>query len=244
MIKNFIVSICLLISLATFAQEGTSSPYSFYGIGDVKFKGTIENRSMGSLSVLPDSIHLNIQNPAHFASLKLTNFAIGGTYANTKSETESQAAKARRTTLDYMAIAIPVGKVGIGFGLMPYSSLGYKIQKVAYDITENTPPVANDTTRTVYSKYEGSGGINKVFVGIGYQLTKNINIGADLQYNFGTIETKSLRYQSFPAIQYGSRENNASEVRGINLDFGIAYQTKVNAKYSFSVVWLIHLNQN
>jgi hypothetical protein len=231
MIKNFIVSICLLISLATFAQEGTSSPYSFYGIGDVKFKGTIENRSMGSLSVLPDSIHLNIQNPAHFASLKLTNFAIGGTYANTKSETESQAAKARRTTLDYMAIAIPVGKVGIGFGLMPYSSVGYKIQKVTYDIDTNATP--DDTTRTVYSKYDGIGGINKVFVGIGYQLTKNINIGADLQYNFGTIKTTSLRYQSFPAIQYGSRENNASEVRGINFDFGIAYQTKVNAKYSF-----------
>lgn len=231
MIKNFIVSICLLISLATFAQEGTSSPYSFYGIGDVRFKGTIENRSMGSLSVLPDSIHLNIQNPAHFASLKLTNFAIGGTYANTKSETESQAAKARRTTLDYMAIAIPVGKVGIGFGLMPYSSVGYKIQKVTYDIDTNATP--DDTTRTVYSKYDGIGGINKVFVGIGYQLTKNINVGADLQYNFGTIKTTSLRYQSFPAIQYGSRENNASEVRGINFDFGIAYQTKVNAKYSF-----------
>ena len=38
MIKKIIVSICLLFSLALFAQEGTSSPYSFYGIGDVRFK--------------------------------------------------------------------------------------------------------------------------------------------------------------------------------------------------------------
>jgi hypothetical protein len=29
-----------------FAQEGTASPYSYYGIGDVRFKGTVENRSM------------------------------------------------------------------------------------------------------------------------------------------------------------------------------------------------------
>ena len=153
MIKKIIVSICLLFSLAIFAQEGTSSPYSFYGIGDIKFKGTVENRSMGSLSVFPDSIHINIQNPAHLASLKLTGLAIGGTYANTKSKTEAQEAKARRTTLDYLAVGIPVGKGGIGFGLIPYSSVGYKIGKITHDINSN-----NDTIRSIYSKYNNSVG--------------------------------------------------------------------------------------
>ena len=228
MIKKVIVSICLLFSLALFAQEGTSSPYSFYGIGDVKFKGTVENRSMGSLSVLPDSIHFNIQNPAHFASLKLTNFAIGGTYANTKSETESQEAKARRTSLDYLAIGIPIGKLGIGFGLIPYTSLGYKIGKITHTIRPTAP---FDTIRSVLSKYNGIGGVNKVFFGIGYPLTKKINIGANLQYNFGTIETSSLQYQN--ELQYGSRENNSSDVRGVNFDFGIAYQTKTSSKHTF-----------
>ena len=42
MIKKIIVSICLLFSLAIFAQEGTSSAYSYYGIGDIKFKGNPE----------------------------------------------------------------------------------------------------------------------------------------------------------------------------------------------------------
>jgi hypothetical protein len=45
MIKKIIVSACLLLSLVSFAQEGTASPYSYYGI-DVRFKGTVENRSM------------------------------------------------------------------------------------------------------------------------------------------------------------------------------------------------------
>lgn len=226
MIKKIIVSICLLFSLAIFAQEGTSSPYSFYGIGDIKFKGSVENRSMGSLSVFPDSIHINIQNPAHLAGLKLTSLALGGTYANTKSKTETQEAKARRTSLDYMAIGIPVGKVGIGFGLIPYSSVGYKIGKTTYITNTN-----NDTIRSIYSKYNGIGGVNKVFLGFGYRLTKKINIGADLQYNFGTIETSDLQYQT--DLQYGSRENNISDVRGVNFDLGITYQTKVNSKYSF-----------
>ena len=64
MIKKIIVSIGLLFSLVSFSQEGTSSPYSFYGIGDVRFKGTAETRSMGGVSVFPDSIHINLQNPA------------------------------------------------------------------------------------------------------------------------------------------------------------------------------------
>ena len=219
MIKKVLVSLCLLFSLALLAQEGTSSPYSFYGIGDIKFKGTVENRAMGSLSVLPDSIHLNIQNPAHYASLKLTTFGIGGTYANTKSKTEIQEAKARRTSFDYLAL-------GIGFGLIPYSALGYKIGRV----TE----VKDTNGNTIYSnftRYSGIGGVNKVFVGFGYQLTKKINIGADVQYNFGTIETSSLQYQT--DLQYGSRENNTSDLRGVNFNLGLAYQTKVNKKYSF-----------
>ena len=226
MIKKITVSICLLFSLAIFAQEGTSSPYSFYGIGDVKFKGTVENRSMGSLSVFPDSIHINIQNPAQLAGLKLTSFAIGGTYANTKSKTETQEAKARRTSLDYMAIAIPVGKLGVGFGLIPYSSVGYKIGKTTYVTNAN-----GDTIRSIFSKYRGIGGVNKVFLGLGYRLTKKINIGANFQYNFGTIETSDLQYQT--DLQYGSRENNVSDLRGVNVDLGITYQTKVKTKYSF-----------
>jgi long-subunit fatty acid transport protein len=226
MIKKIIVSISLLFSLAIFAQEGTSSPYSFYGIGDIKFKGSIENRSMGSISVLPDSIHINIQNPAQLAGLKLTGLALGGTYANTKAKTETQEAKSRRTSLDYMVVGVPVGKVGIGFGLIPYSSVGYKIGKTRY-VTDTS----GDTIRSYFSKYTGIGGINKVFLGFGYRLSNKINVGADVQYNFGKIETTDLQYQT--DLQYGSRENNISDLRGVNVDLGITYQTKVNAKYSF-----------
>ncbi|MBP6556932.1 MAG: hypothetical protein KA213_01110 [Flavobacterium sp.] len=218
MIKKIVVSLGLLFSLSALAQEGTSSPYSFYGIGDIKFKGSVDTRSMGGLSIFPDSIHLNIQNPAHLASLKLTSFAIGGTYATTKFKTETADGKARRTSLDYLAVGIPVGKLGIGFGLIPYSSVGYKIQSLSED---NTP---------IFSRYKGVGGVNKVFAGFGYQVTKKLNVGANIQYNFGTIETTSLRYQD--SIQYGTRENNFSDLQGFNVDFGLSYQTKLNKKLS------------
>jgi long-subunit fatty acid transport protein len=219
MIKKFAVSFCLLISMAALAQEGTASPYSYYGIGDIKFKGTIENRSMGGISVFPDSIHINLQNPAQLASLKLINFSTGGTYFNTKSNTETGAGKNRRTTLDYLAVGIPTGKLGIGFGLMPYSSVGYKIQ-----------PEGS------YTKYNAKGGVTKVFLGFGYKITPKINIGADFQYNFGKIETTNLQVES---IQYGTQKNNTSNVQGFNVDLSATYQTKLNRKLSLfgSVVY-------
>ena len=72
MFKKFII--CAIVACSTFsqAQQGTSSPYSFYGIGSLKFKGTVENQSMGGLSVYTDSIHINLRNPASFAGKNLS----------------------------------------------------------------------------------------------------------------------------------------------------------------------------
>jgi hypothetical protein len=220
MIKKIIVSLCLFLSLVSFAQEGTSSPYSFYGIGDVRFKGTIENRSMGGLSVLQDSIHLNILNPAMYSSLKLTSFAVGGTFSANKLMTNSQKETAQRTTLDYLAVGLPLKKLGIGFGLMPYSSVGYNIR--------NNVVASNIRTETYYTGY---GGINKVFLGFGLQLTKNLSVGADAQYNFGKIDTKSIatRYDNVTGdqIQYSTREVNSSNASGINFNAGASYRKKI-----------------
>ncbi|WP_300566246.1 hypothetical protein [Flavobacterium sp.] len=218
MIKKILLGSLMLLSLHTFAQEGTASPYSFYGIGDVRFKGTIENRAMGSIGILPDSIHINLQNPASLSAMKLTSFTVAGTYNTLSLKTSDASEKARRTTLDYLAMAFPVGKLGLSFGLMPYSSVGYKIQKLAQDDVSES------------SRYTGIGGLNKVFLGAGYQITPKLSAGLELGYNFGKIETSSAVF--FPGVQYGSRELNKSELHGVNLNSGFIYKTKLK-KYDF-----------
>jgi hypothetical protein len=219
MIKKIVVSACLLLSLVSFAQEGTSSPYSFYGIGDVRFRGTLENRSMGEIAIEQDSIHMNLQNPASYANLKLTTFTLGGTYATTKLKTDTESANARRTTLDYLAVGLPLGKWGVGFGLIPYSSVGYKISSVSDD------PAVNNR------RYNGSGGMNKAFLGVGYKITPNFNIGADASYNFGKIETNNFEY--ITDISIGTRELNTVDLSGVNFNLGMMYKTKINKKISF-----------
>lgn len=223
MIKKISASLLLLLSLATFAQQGTSSPYSFYGIGDVRFRGTNENRAMGGLSFVPDSIHVNMQNPALLSSIKLTAFSVGGTFSPVKSKSATLSDKTQRATLDYLAVALPAKSFTVGFGLIPYSSVGYSVNNI-------TTVNAADG---IYldEQFKGEGGVNRVYTTLSYKINSNFSIGVDLQYNFGRIETKSVTKRS--DAEYGTRELNTSNVSGLGLNAGIAYQRKINKKIDF-----------
>lgn len=219
MIKKVLISACLLISFVSFAQQGTASPYSFFGIGDVRFKGTLENRMMAGVAVEQDSIHLNLENPASYASLMQTTFTVGGTFATSNLKTSSQSEKAQRTTFDYLALGIPMGKFGASFGLIPVTSVGYKIR--------------NDNSATegaTSSQLDGKGGVNKVYFGLGYKITKGWNIGVDAQYNFGKITTTSV--EAITGVDNGTAEVNTSEISGMAFSIGTMYQKKVYKKMS------------
>ncbi|MBB4800447.1 long-subunit fatty acid transport protein [Flavobacterium nitrogenifigens] len=219
MIKKVIISACLLISFVSFAQQGTASPYSFFGIGDVRFKGTLENRSMAGVAVEQDSIHLNIENPASYASLFQTTFTVGGTFATSNLKTSSQSEKAQRSTFDYLALGIPMGKFGASFGLIPVTSVGYKI------LNDNSA-----TEGAVSSQLDGKGGVNKVYFGLAYKITKGWNIGADAQYNFGKITTTTV--EGISGVQNSTAEVNTSELSGMNFSIGTMYQKKIYKKMS------------
>lgn len=213
MIKNFFLSLIILISVSALAQDGTSSPYSFFGIGDVRFRGSIDNRSMGEVSVIPDSIHINLSNPAMLSNLKLTTFSASGTFSPVVLKTTTQSEKAQRTALDYIAVAIPAKKLGFGFGLIPYSSVGYNL--------------VSTVGNTQQSSFIGKGGLNKVYVAASYKINKQFSFGAEMQYNFGEIETENTTTASLETL---TRERNTSSFSGINFNLGVSHQAKLTDK--------------
>lgn len=228
MIKKLVIVFIAVFAIQVQAQDGTASPYSFYGIGSLKFKGTVENRSMGGLSIFTDSIHVNLRNPAGYAgnNLKIWNnenrpvkFTVGGGSNNLKLESESGTQKANATTFDYLALAVPMGKFGLGFGILPYSAVGYKLE-------------SNNANDKLDKRYRGKGGLNKAFVGLGYQITPQLGIGVDASYNFGNIQNTSLqfRYQDGEPLQYQTMESNRSDLSGINLNFGLTYKAMLTKK--------------
>ena len=207
----------MLIAGNLVAQEGTTSPYSFYGIGSLKFPGTVENRTMGGLGVFSDSIHLNLQNPAGYAALKLVNFSVGASHQTSKQKNAAESQNVSTTSLEYLAMGIPMGKVGLGFGLMPYSSTGYHF----YSELENG-----------MSEYYGNGGLNKVFLSLGYQITPELAIGVDANYNFGRLESTIISQQT--GLEYGTRAQNSSELYGFSFNFGAIYKKMVTNELELS----------
>jgi len=120
MIKKLLIVFVCVFCLQTYAQDGVASPYSYYGIGSLKFKGTVENNSMGSIGVFNDSIHVNLQNPATYGgqNLPLYNnesrpviFTVGGSSVNTNLESSSSRTETSTQTFDYLAVAFPLGKL-------------------------------------------------------------------------------------------------------------------------------------
>ena len=228
MIKKLVLVFIAVIAMRSYGQEGTTSPYSFYGIGSLKFKGTVENRSMGGLSIYSDSIHVNLRNPASYAGDNLKvwgnesrpiKFAVGGGYTSTNFKSNSGSDEAASSTFDYLVLSIPVGKFGFGFGLLPYTSVGYKLESLNDDgLLEN--------------RFNGEGGLNKAFLGFGYQITKGLTVGIDFQYNFGNIQNSAVEFQydNGVPIQLQSRENNRSDLSGLNINLGLTYKRMLNKK--------------
>lgn len=235
MIKKISAFVCILISAVSWSQDNTASPYSYYGLGEIKFKGTHDVRAMGGVSIFNDSIQLNIANPASFSRLRSTAFTVGATSSFTAFSNATDNEKAKRTSIDYLAIGFPYGKFGFTFGIMPYSAVGYKI--------ENTKLQTDNTERN--SRNLGNGNINKIYVGAAYNFSKKLSFGFDLGYNFGDITTEYVESIYAPIVlQMRSRERNNSKLKGVSLNTGFLYKTKINAKLDFNAGIIYHPTAN
>src|SRR5690606_8350035 len=213
MINRF-VALLLFFSVGAAAQINTSSPYSFFGIGTTQFKGTVENRSMGGLSIYSDSIRVNLQNPAGLSRFKLLNFSVAGSYNYVDLQSESKSSIASSTAINYIALGIPLTeKLGVSFGLLPYTAVGYGLTSVS--------------GQTVIFN-SGEGGTNKVFLGAGYQVLPELSVGLEAAYNFGEIENITIFNQD--NIQYGSKEVNRSTLSGFSYNLGVAYKKMISEK--------------
>ncbi len=236
MVKKLIVICIIAISAVSNAQQGTSSPYSFYGIGTLKFKGTVENRSMGGIGVYLDSIHINLRNPAAYVSKNVESypfenesrpvkFAVAGTMTNLELQNTTETQTANSSSFDYLAVSIPIGNFGFGFGLLPYTSVGYLLEDI-------------DVDGDLQNRFRGNGGVNKVFAGFGYQISEKLSAGIDMQYNFGSVENTAIAVKynedDGTVVQYQSRENNRSDLSGLNINLGLAYKTMITDKLELS----------
>lgn len=216
MIKKILLALSLSFFFSANAQQGTSSAYSFYGIGDVKQQGAAEIRSMGSLAAYQDSLHLNVLNPASYSNLQGTTFSIGASNHSTFFKSGNTKDFSNRFTFDYFALAFPVGKLGVAFGIMPYSFVGYNISNTSEDAHFRTN-----------NNFKGEGGVNQTFLGLSYKIGSRFSFGVNANYIFGDTQKSATRFlrdlQTNTFLNTGTSESIRNDYSGFSYTFGATY---------------------
>ena len=221
-VRTIIALFFLSVSLNTSAQTTTSSPYSKFGLGELRGDQLPQFRGMGGISTgvrsFDSYFNINVGNPASYSGLRLTTIDVGlyGTYGSMSRDGVSQTNA--NFNLSHLNFAIPISeKSAVSFGLMPYSSVGYRFSS----------PGTIDTI-DINNVYGGDGDLSKVYLGYGIQFGKNISVGFNANYLFGKLRnTQEAQYpMSLGALNSKVERNRV--INGLTLDYGIQYSTFIN----------------
>ena len=251
--KTFIVALTFLSSITfSYSQILTSSPYSRYGMGELNLQTFATPAAMGGsfIAYHQDTIapfFINAANPAGLAGLRLTTLEIGGQAQFTKIGNTDAAIRKKNINFSYGSLGFPLKRIGgMAFGIMPYSTVGYKISSTQ----------SNSNTGTMNYIFEGDGGINKVFLGAGIkpfrkqfskfqhsayadslvkyretkkykqkkfgkQLLSELSIGVTGNYLFGTInQTTNVIYPG-SVTYYNSKRQRSIQVNDFTFNGGL-----------------------
>lgn len=217
LIYIFTVLVVLTVTTPVAGQTSISSPYSAFGIGNLSEVTNIRSRSMGGVGIgIRDNFSVNIANPASYTGFDSTSFVFeggaSGHYITLKTSdlTESYSS----ATLSHLLFGFPVAKFWkSSFGLLPFSIMGY-------DATDFSEPLDIGTTQYIF---QGSGGITQFFWGNAIQPIRNLSIGVNASYLFGTMD--KIQKVTFPqsVTQLSSLVNNSISVNDMYFDFGAQY---------------------
>lgn len=234
MVRRLVFAILIFAFCSTYAQDATVSPYSAFGIGDMRSVRTVENQMMGGLGMYGDSIHLHLNNPAALGMLGVTAFGVGGSHSELRVETFSDQQNTSVTNVDYLAIAFPIKmqRAGLTFGLKPFSSVGFDIEN----------QTVNETGVPVNTLYTGEGGVNQVFLTFGFRLMPQLYLGATVNHYFGRLEY--ARSQVTEGVAFGTLDERISDVRGFDFNYGLIYTPKVTDKHTLFTSLRVHTQGN
>ncbi|MBL7684172.1 MAG: hypothetical protein JNK00_12500 [Flavipsychrobacter sp.] len=222
--KRFSVAILLLSAISVKAQNSNkeNSPYSRFGIGEMRNGMNVMMKGMGSISSsFAHQINVNTENPASYASLKLTTYEAAGE-ANTRTvQAANEKYQTGMATLSYMNIGIPVGKyMGMAIGLRPMSRVYYRLNDT----------VSVDSFGTAVKGYQGDGSLNEGFIGFAGKY-KGFSVGFNFGYIFGSIENiSSLEPLDNSARLVSSGFYTRTKLGGIYWKAGAMYEHSFNDK--------------
>jgi hypothetical protein len=214
---------------AGFGQVQISSPYSRYGLGDLQIPQLDRGLSMGGIGyAFRDSLTINIKNPASYTRFDSASFlcdvGIVTQYSQLQSNTMVQKFN-NMTTLGYITFGFPITRWwGSSIGLVPYSQKGYKIQ------VRDTI----DGAGAVLQKYQGTGSLNRFYFGNGFRLHRDLSLGFNVSFLFGTLNNISSIYFSDLTYVFNTRITNSTIINDFHFEAGLQYH------HTFKNNWFVN----
>ena len=229
--KYFLVaSFMAWFGMDAFAQADVDSPYSLFGIGQVRDKSmNTRLKGMGGVAnAMFGGGIINVENPASYVKIDSLAFLFdaGFYFKSSNFSTSSLSEKSSNASFDYVSMAFGLTSWWkIALGVQPYSTSGYTMK-----VNSNQSEIGNITTR-----FKGTGGLNQAFLGNAFKLGKHLSIGANVYYVFGDTQTETTLY--FPDSSYyiGSRRSVDLMVKSFMFDYGILYNTNLSKDMVLSV---------
>tara|TARA_B100000579_G_scaffold67100_1_gene50191 strand:- start:170 stop:1477 length:1308 start_codon:yes stop_codon:yes gene_type:complete len=229
MLKSRLYILFFLFPCIIFSQFNTTSPYSFYGIGNLHQTGLSQNIFMGGISnALNDTENLNFQNPASYSFLNLTSVELAFQLSHYNMKQSDLKKTDLFSNIIGLGIGFPLSKnASISLGFRPHSSIGYNIEYSSFQSANKL-----DLGEITYN-FSGNGGLNKAILGAAYKFNINkglsISTGFNLNYYFGTISRiNAIEIDSTGFNNY--RENLSTLVRDFQLNYGLIIDKTINDK--------------
>lgn len=215
---------CLVLAMTTavvHAQNSTASPYSQFGLGDIADQGVGFNKGMSGVGLaFRKGNEANPLNPASYSAVDSITmiFDAGLSGQITNYEENGRKLNGKSGGFDYVVGLFRLIKnVGVSFGVQPYSNIGYNY---------STATQLVDRGNTVVTSYEGNGGLNKLFVGMGWRIAKPLSVGFNVAYLWGDYN-KQITTSSSSTINSLSKQYVA-EVNSYLLEFGLQFEQPIS----------------
>lgn len=202
-----------------FAQfnNSTTSPYSRFGMGELRSYSLGRTTAMGGASLASRyNNQINASNPASYTAIDslsfIFEFGIDSRLSNYKNDFGST--KTNAVNFQYFAMSFQLNnKFATSLGLLPFSDVGYTV--------EVTDRIDNEYVGDVLTKYYGSGTVSNAYLGFAYQPFKNVSIGANLNYLFGKLNHNAEVYFLSASDFYGIQQYKDFRLQDFGLDFGL-----------------------
>ena len=218
------------------AQGGTKSPYSQFGLGALSDASQSMSRGMNGVGyALRQGNEVNSLNPASYSAVdSLTMlFDMGVTGQTTQFKEGSVKRNASLASFEYVVGSFRAWKnVGVAFGFLPYTSVGYDYRSVQRDAV----------TGTLTENYTGSGGLHQLFLGVGWRVLKPLSVGVNAGYFWGSID-RSVTPVSSVASNTLAKTYKTS-VSSYKLDFGAQWEQPVGKSDLLTIGLVFGLGHN